>query len=210
MKQSAVSYIERNDGRLLCVWNRRYGGWSFPGGLVEEGEEVEAAQARELREETSLATVSREPLFSGAHNLAVQSGRASHVNVFRVTPRGQPREVEPGCPVTWLTREEFLKWSPFADFYAFVFDRFPEPVPTFTEVLDDDLIWLTSEQLQDEVKRLRAGIREHRDNTGHQLCWFVPELWNLLPEKVTPKPEIPPTSEFLARCSAYRASLKSE
>jgi len=67
MKQSAVSYIERKDGRLLCVWNRRYGGWSFPGGLVEEGGTLEVAQARELREETSLVTVKREPMFDGPH-----------------------------------------------------------------------------------------------------------------------------------------------
>ena len=29
--------------------------------------------------------------------------------------------------------------------------------------MDDDLVGMTSEQLIAEVKRLRAGIREHRD-----------------------------------------------
>src|SRR5208337_2707287 len=48
MNRAAVSYVERSDGRILCVWNSRYGGWTLPGGKVEEGETVEAAQAREL------------------------------------------------------------------------------------------------------------------------------------------------------------------
>ena len=47
MNRAAVSYIERGDGRILCVWNSRYGGWTLPGGKVEEGETVEAAQERD-------------------------------------------------------------------------------------------------------------------------------------------------------------------
>jgi hypothetical protein len=30
---------------------------------------------------------------------------------------------EPGCPVTWLTPEQFLMWSPFAEFYGPVFTK---------------------------------------------------------------------------------------
>jgi hypothetical protein len=37
--------------------------------------------------------------------------------------------------------------------------------------MDDDLAPLTREQLIAEVKRLRAGIRRHRDEAGHDLCW---------------------------------------
>jgi hypothetical protein len=73
--------------------------------------------------------------------------------------------------------------------------------------MDDDLQALTTEQLQQEVKRLRAGIRKHRDCSGHDLCWYHPELWNLLPEKLEPKPEIPATEEFLQCCKLYRQSL---
>ena len=29
-------------------------------------------------------------------------------------------------------------------------------------------------QLVEEVKKLRMGIREHRDSTGHDLCWRHP------------------------------------
>ena len=48
--------------------------------------------------------------------------------------------------------------------------------------VDGDLVGMTREQLIDEARRLRAGIRAHRDSTGHALCWHHPKLWGLLPE----------------------------
>jgi hypothetical protein len=75
--------------------------------------------------------------------------------------------------------------------------------------MDNDLDTMTTEQLKAEVLRLRAGIRQHRDSSGHSLCWYVPELWNLLPEKVKPAPEVPPLTEFLEQCVNYRVSLES-
>lgn len=76
--------------------------------------------------------------------------------------------------------------------------------------MDEDLDSMSLEELQREVKKLRAGIRQHRDATGHNLCWYVPELWNLLPEKVIPQPKIPSTDEFLQCCKIYRKSLESQ
>ncbi len=124
-KRAAVALIERDDHRVLCVWNRRYAGWSLPGGLVEDGETIEAGLARELREETSLKAVGWAPIFDGPHKTPLLAGRGSHVHVFVVSARGTPREMEPSCPVTWLTREEFLQWSPFAAFYQDVFRAWP-------------------------------------------------------------------------------------
>ena len=43
--------------------------------------------------------------------------------------------------------------------------------------MDDDLEGLEREGLINQVKRLRAGIRAHRDSSGHDLCWHHPELW---------------------------------
>ncbi len=54
------------------------------------------------------------------------------------------------------------------------------------EGLDADIDEFTREQLIAEVRKLHAGIREHRDTTGHYLCWHHPELWGLLPEKTDP------------------------
>jgi len=57
--------------------------------------------------------------------------------------------------------------------------------------MDEDLDTRTREELIAEVKKLRRGIREHRDSTGHDLCWHHPALWGLLPEKTDPLPAVP-------------------
>ena len=73
--------------------------------------------------------------------------------------------------------------------------------------MDDDLAAMTSEQLVDEVRRLRAGIRAHRDASGQALCWHHPALWGLLPEKTDPLPVVPEWPQFLQGCIRYRQSL---
>jgi hypothetical protein len=76
--------------------------------------------------------------------------------------------------------------------------------------MDEDLDGLRREELVAEVKRLRAGIREHRDSSGHDLCWHHPQLWGLLPERVTPEVAVPPWPKFLRGCLRYRESLDRE
>ena len=73
--------------------------------------------------------------------------------------------------------------------------------------MDDDLQQMDREALVAEVKRLRAGIRAHRDSSGHDLCWHHPELWGLLPERTAPKIAVPPWPIFLRGCVRYRESL---
>lgn len=55
------------------------------------------------------------------------------------------------------------------------------------EHMDEDIERLSREDLVTEVKKLRAGIRAHRDSTKHELCWHHPQLWSLLPEKLEPE-----------------------
>jgi hypothetical protein len=76
--------------------------------------------------------------------------------------------------------------------------------------VDEDLETMTREQLIAESKRLRAGIRVHRDSTGHELCWHHPALWGLLPERTDPVPEVPSWPEFLRGCLRYRQSLDEQ
>jgi hypothetical protein len=76
--------------------------------------------------------------------------------------------------------------------------------------MDDDLDALTREQLIGEVKRLRAGIRAHRDSSGHDLCWHHPELWKLLPEPLDPQLAVPAWPQFLSGCIRYRRSLDEQ
>ena len=76
--------------------------------------------------------------------------------------------------------------------------------------MDDDLDTMVREQLIAEARRLRAGIRTHRDGTGHALCWRQPALWSLLPEKTDPLPTVPTWPEFLRGCLRYRQSLDEQ
>jgi hypothetical protein len=76
--------------------------------------------------------------------------------------------------------------------------------------MDDDLEALSRDQLIAEVRRLRAGIRTHRDSSGHDLCWHHPELWGLLPERMLPDVAVPPWPRFLRGCVRYRESLDRE
>ena len=73
--------------------------------------------------------------------------------------------------------------------------------------MDDDLANLTKDELITEVKRLRAGIRAHRDSSGHELCWHHPQLWALLPEPVPRDFAVPAWPQFLRGCLKYRESL---
>jgi hypothetical protein len=73
--------------------------------------------------------------------------------------------------------------------------------------MDEDLGSMTREQLIDEVRNLRRGIRAHRDSTGHELCWYHPALWGLLPEKQDPLPTIPEWPQFMEGCVRFRRSL---
>jgi hypothetical protein len=99
-----------------------------------------------------------------------------------------------------MTRSDFFVTGPgrFAGGHVF---------PTKEAAMDDDLSELPREALIEEVKRLRAGIRAHRDSSKHELCWHHPQLWALLPEKTDPLPEVPEWPQFMRGCIRYRQSL---
>jgi hypothetical protein len=73
--------------------------------------------------------------------------------------------------------------------------------------MDEDLASLDRDSLIAEVKRLRVGIRRHRDSSGQELCWHHPQLWGLLPEATDPLPSVPEWPQFLRGCLKYRESL---
>jgi hypothetical protein len=76
--------------------------------------------------------------------------------------------------------------------------------------MDDDLTQMSKERLIEEVRRLRAGIREHRDSSGNELCWHHPQLWSLVPEPIDPDIAVPPWPKFLRGCVKYREALDRE
>jgi hypothetical protein len=76
--------------------------------------------------------------------------------------------------------------------------------------MDDDLEQMSREQLIQEVRRLRAGIRAHRDSSGQELCWHHPALWGMLPEKIAPSIAVPEWPQFMRGCIRYRQSLDEQ
>ena len=77
-------------------------------------------------------------------------------------------------------------------------------------MMDTDLDQMTREELVAEAKKLRQGIRHHRDSNRHELCWHHPDLWNLLPQKTDPLPVVPEWAEFMRGCIKYRQSLDEQ
>ena len=76
--------------------------------------------------------------------------------------------------------------------------------------MDEELQLMSKDELIEEIKKLRMGIRAHRDSTGNDLCWHHPKLWSLLPEKINPIIAIPEWSEFMRGCIQYRQSLEAQ
>jgi hypothetical protein len=76
--------------------------------------------------------------------------------------------------------------------------------------MDEDLDWMDRDALIAEAKRLRAGIRAHRDSSGHDLCWHHPQLWGLLSDPIPGDIVVPPWPQFLRGCLKYRESVDRE
>ncbi|MBV6658103.1 MAG: hypothetical protein KI785_10095 [Devosiaceae bacterium] len=66
---------------------------------------------------------------------------------------------------------------------------------------------MTREELLREARKMRAAVREHRDATGHDLCWHWPDLWALLPDTTERKLTVPDWPHFMRGCIHYRSSL---
>lgn len=122
-RQAAVGVLTRSDGRILTVWNKRYVGWTLPGGMVEAFESPVQALAREFREETGLVVSSATPIYE-APIVPRIAGRGELVTVFRVaTEHHHARACEPSGAVNWITWDEFFAWCPFAEWYRAIDPR---------------------------------------------------------------------------------------
>ena len=75
--------------------------------------------------------------------------------------------------------------------------------------IDRDVEQMNSQQLVAEVRKLRQGIRVHRDSSGQGLCWHHPKLWGLLPEQTDPLPTVPTGRNFcMAACNTVSRSMR--
>lgn len=119
--RAALSFVEREDGSVLAVWNRNHRCWGLPGGKLEQGEPMHLAAQRELEEETGIfaplrGPIYRAPTFSG-------SGRICYV-FESAGATGRPTVEETGTAVGWMTRDFLMSdqksgaW--FREFFAWL------------------------------------------------------------------------------------------
>jgi ADP-ribose pyrophosphatase YjhB (NUDIX family) len=129
VRDSALSWIRRADDDVLVVYNKRFGGYGLPGGMFEEelDHDIEDTQRRELLEETGLKTKKATLIYKARHTVQAlegeaRAGRGSVVHVFVVEAEGEPESRE-GTDVRWMNSLEFMKQSPFWEFYEEMFAR---------------------------------------------------------------------------------------
>jgi hypothetical protein len=77
-------------------------------------------------------------------------------------------------------------------------------------IVDEDIARFSREELVAEIMKLRAAVRQHRDASGHSLCWYSPELWSLLPDQSNSGIAVPEWPQFMRGCIKFRQSLDVE
>lgn len=117
---TAIALVERADGKILCVWSKRLGRWTLPTGSGQDADVVK----RSLRAQVGANAMVGQLAYEG---IIGSKGGGQRALVFSCAIQGEPRETEPGCPVTWFTRAEFLLHGVIPDFYEQVFAAVEAP-----------------------------------------------------------------------------------
>nr|WP_254171002.1 Nudix family hydrolase [Pseudomonas putida] len=107
-----AAVIRGVDGRILIARRadtQHQGGlWEFPGGKVEEGEAVEVALARELREELGIEVTRSRPLIKVSHDYPDKQVLLDVREVDAFT--GEPHGAE-GQPLAWVAPRDLGQYA---------------------------------------------------------------------------------------------------
>ena len=102
-----VAAVIEQDGRFLVARRLRgthlAGYWEFPGGKIGDGEALEDALRREIREELNTGIGGLTEIFQTRHAYA---DRTVELHFFRGTLEGPP-EPALGQELRWIAREDF-------------------------------------------------------------------------------------------------------
>ncbi|MCW3150848.1 Nudix family hydrolase [Stutzerimonas stutzeri] len=151
----AAAVIRSADHRVLLAkrpLDKHQGGlWEFPGGKVEAGETVEAALARELREELGIDVTTARPLIQVRHDYP---DKQVLLDVWEVLAfSGEPHGVE-GQPLAWVEPEDLPGYHfPAANRPIVAAARLPQHYLITPENL------LPRQLMQGLTRALDAGIR---------------------------------------------------
>jgi ADP-ribose pyrophosphatase YjhB (NUDIX family) len=110
--------------KILAVTNRKFGGFSCPGGKLEPGEELEDGASRELLEETGCKALTIRPIAGMMHKPLKHDPEHTRwfCTGFIADIGGQePTNAEEGTKVFWTTREDLLTKSLFPEWYSWWF-----------------------------------------------------------------------------------------
>lgn len=108
----AVGVIIGDDGRILLAKRPDHlhmgGRWEFPGGKVEEGESIQQAMIRELREELDIGVLAMEKLIEVRHDYG---DKQVFLDTWCVTEfSGEARGVE-GQALAWVPASELIDYE---------------------------------------------------------------------------------------------------
>lgn len=108
----AAAVIRGADGRILIARRgetQHQGGlWEFPGGKVEDGEAVDTALARELREELDIEVTTARPLIKIKHDYPDKQILLDVWDVSAFT--GEPHGAE-GQPLAWVSPRDLPQYD---------------------------------------------------------------------------------------------------